>query len=64
MATTKQFRTVEQIRTFLTEKGFLLAQRRNDGSRWMITNFRGGKCFDGTLSELKAHMNDPWVFYG
>lgn len=62
--TVSKFRTVDQIRAFLTDKGFLLAQRRDNGARYMITNFRGGKCFEGTTAELKAHMNDPWVFYG
>lgn len=51
--------TAAKCRQYLTERGFLLHHTANG---YFITNFRGGKCFSGTLAELKSHLQDE--YYG
>lgn len=45
---------------YLSARGFVLHQL--EAGIYMITNFRGGRCFKGTLAELKAHLKD--TYYG
>jgi hypothetical protein len=52
--------TAPKAYRYLAERGFLL--HRLEGRMYMITNFRGGRCFKGTLQELKQHLTD--TYYG
>jgi hypothetical protein len=45
---------------FLAERGFLLHKLQD--KEYMITNFRGGRCFKGSLNELKEHLKH--TYYG
>jgi DNA-binding transcriptional regulator YhcF (GntR family) len=51
--------TATKCYEYLAARGFLL---HHTGKEYFITNFRGGKCFTGTLSELKLHLKDE--YYG
>jgi hypothetical protein len=51
--------TATKCYEYLAARGFLLHRM---GKEYMITNFRGGRCFKGTLAELKLHLKD--VYYG
>ena len=52
--------TVLKAHEYLAARGFLL--HRLVDKTYRITNFRGGKCFEGTLAELKAHLKV--TYYG
>ena len=51
--------TATKCYEYLANRGFLL---HHMGKEYMITNFRGGRCFKGTLAELKVHLKD--AYYG
>jgi len=51
--------TLSKAYTYLSERGFLLHRM---GKEYMITNFRGGRCFKGNLAELKSHLK--LTYYG
>ena len=51
--------TATKCYEYLAARGFLLHRMDKE---YMITNFRGGRCFKGTLVELKAHLKD--AYYG
>ena len=52
--------TATKAYDYLAARGFLL--HRLAGKTYRITNFRGGKCFEGALAELKAHLKV--TYYG
>jgi hypothetical protein len=52
--------TATKAYSYLAARGFLL--HRMGGGQYMITNFRGGRCFKGSLTELKSHLKD--TYYG
>ena len=51
--------TANKCYEYLAARGFLLHRMEKE---YMITNFRGGRCFSGNLTELKAHLSD--TYYG
>ena len=51
--------TARKCYEYLAARGFLLHRMEKE---YMITNFRGGCCFRGNLTELKAHLSD--TYYG
>ena len=51
--------TAAKCYQYLAARGFLL---HHTDDEYFITNFRGGKCFSGTLVELKQHLKD--TYYG
>jgi hypothetical protein len=51
--------TATKCYEYLAARGFLLHRMKKE---YMITNFRGGRCFKGSLVELKQHLKD--TYYG
>lgn len=52
-------KTSAECYQYLASRGFLL---HRTGKNYVITNFRGGRCFTGNLAQLKQHLQD--FYYG
>ena len=52
--------TATKAYSYLADRGFLLHHMGK--GEYVITNFRGGRCFKGKLTELKNHLKE--TYYG
>lgn len=56
--------TVKAAREWLTSQGLKLhAYQDRTGRRYVVSNFRGGRCFDGTRQQLLADLAAGWYRY-
>jgi hypothetical protein len=46
--------TVRSAKAAATERGFHVLAFNGGGRRYLVTNFRGGRCFQGNRSEFIA----------
>jgi hypothetical protein len=54
--------TLTDCRELLTRQGLTVtAYQSQDGRRYRVTNFRGGRCFDGTLQQLREELAAGWL---
>lgn len=61
---TTTFSTLAACRAELTRQGYVLhAFQTGDGRRYYVSNFRGGRCFEGTLQQLKDELTAGWLRY-
>ena len=56
--------TLTGCRDHLTRQGLTVkAYQSKHGRRYLVTNFRGGRCFDGTRQELIEDLAAGWLRY-
>ena len=61
---TPNLSTLAACRQHLTSQGYRVTGYQSDnGRRYLVTNFRGGRCFDGTSQQLKAELVAGWLRY-
>ena len=58
------YTTLKQCKQWLTAEGLeLSAHNTPKGRFYLVTNFRGGRCFLGTKAQLIDTMNTGWLRY-